>query len=451
MIRSDYSLPMPSDGRARLARGWLVLGLLSLLASGLFALLLVLARTPYLQTLIPWTDFFHTALIVHVDLSVLVWFLAFGGVLWSLNATQRLLPLGWGALMLAGAGAVGMTLAPFVGEANPLINNYVPVLQQPLFLISLALFGFGIAVLVLRTLAASPAVGPRTERAGAQRLGLLAAAITAAVALMALVWSFVVVPGTIAARGYYELLFWGGGHVMQFAYTLLMLVAWLWLASASGVALALSARSATILFALGFLPVLAAPLAYFFYDVVSPDHIIFFTRQMQVGGGLAAAPLALILLYSLLRSPPPVAAQQPWRAALIVSVLLFSVGGVIGYLIHGANVTIPAHYHGSIVCVTLAFMGLTYFLLPKLGYAEPHRRWAFAQPWIYGGGQLLHITGLAWSGGYGVQRKVAGAAQGLESAERVVAMGLMGLGGLVAIVGGLIFIAVVGQAMFRRR
>ena len=30
-------------------------------------------------------DFFHTALVVHVDLSVLVWFLAFGGVLGMLN------------------------------------------------------------------------------------------------------------------------------------------------------------------------------------------------------------------------------------------------------------------------------------------------------------------------------------------------------------------------------
>ncbi|MBS1236058.1 MAG: cytochrome oxidase subunit, partial [Proteobacteria bacterium] len=77
-----YLLPLPDDARRRLAVGWLLLGLLALLCSGIFSVLLVLARTPGMQSLIPWADFFHTALVVHVDLSVLVWFLAFGGMLW---------------------------------------------------------------------------------------------------------------------------------------------------------------------------------------------------------------------------------------------------------------------------------------------------------------------------------------------------------------------------------
>jgi hypothetical protein len=40
---------------------------------------------PGVQKVIPWADFFHTAFIVHVDLTVLVWFLAFAGVFWRLN------------------------------------------------------------------------------------------------------------------------------------------------------------------------------------------------------------------------------------------------------------------------------------------------------------------------------------------------------------------------------
>ncbi|MDZ7684005.1 MAG: hypothetical protein U5O39_02195 [Gammaproteobacteria bacterium] len=55
---------------------------------------------------------------------------------------------------------------------------------------------------------------------------------------------------------------------------------------------------------------------------------------------------------------------------------------------------------------------------------------------VYGSGQLLHIIGLVWSGGYGVQRKVAGAEQGLDTIERVAGMGLMGLGGLPSAAGG---------------
>jgi len=97
--------------------------------------------------------------------------------------------------------------------------------------------------------------------------------------------------------------------------------------------------------------------------------------------------------------------------------------------------------------VTLALMGLVLLLLPRLGYATPQGRLAVAQPWIYGAGQLMHILGLVWSGGYGVQRKVAGAEQVLRSTSEVAGMGLMGLGGAVAIVGGLLFVVVVARAL----
>ena len=59
----------------------------------------------------------------------------------------------------------------------------------------------------------------------------------------------------------------------------------------------------------------------------------------------------------------------------------------------------------------------------------------------------MHITGLVWSGGYGVQRKVAGAEQVLRTGGEIAGMGLMGLGGLVAIAGGLLFVVLmVGAA-----
>jgi len=112
-------------------------------------------------------------------------------------------------------------------------------------------------------------------------------------------------------------------------------------------------------------------------------------------------------------------------------------GGIIGFFISGSNVTVPAHYHGSIVGVTIAFMGISYHLLPALGFARVEGRLARWQPGLYGGGQLLHITGLAWSGGYDVARKSTAAGQNFE---QVAGMGLMGLGGLISIVGGVIFL-----------
>jgi heme/copper-type cytochrome/quinol oxidase subunit 1 len=108
---------------------------------------------------------------------------------------------------------------------------------------------------------------------------------------------------------------------------------------------------------------------------------------------------------------------------------------------------VPAHYHGCIVGVTLAMMGVTYLLLPRFGHAAPTSRLAAWQPWIYGSGQLLHIVGLVVSGGYGVQRKTAGAEQVLRSTPEVIGMGVMGLGGAIAILGGLAFLWVVARSL----
>jgi heme/copper-type cytochrome/quinol oxidase subunit 1 len=113
--------------------------------------------------------------------------------------------------------------------------------------------------------------------------------------------------------------------------------------------------------------------------------------------------------------------------------------------------TIPAHYHGSIVAVTLAFMGLTYHLLPRLGFGEPDPGMAHAQPYVYAVGQLLHVLGLVWSGGYGVQRKLAGGEQILDSLGQKAGMGLMGIGGLVAVVGGFMFLLIVARALLQRK
>ena len=446
-MHDEYVLAVPPGSRCRLGIGWLWLGVMALLGSGLFSLLLVLSRTPYIQDVIPWIDFFHTALVVHVDLSVLVWFLAFGGVLWSLNSTPRFMLLGWSALAFAALGAALMVVVPFLGPGNPLMSNYIPILQTPLFSVALLGFGLGITLLVLRGMIANPLVGLRMEGVGALRFGLNTAAVSAVMAVLAFAWSYLAIPDSMANEAYYELLFWGGGHMLQFTYTLLMLVAWLWLASASGVHLPLSPRVVLFLFALGLLAVFMAPLIYYSSSVVSAEHIKLFTWLMAYGGSLAPVPLGLAMLVGLLRSAPPSDAGAPLRAALWASMVLFGIGGGIGFLIQGSNVTIPAHYHGSIVGVTLAFMGLTYDLLPRLGFARPHTRLAVIQPYVYGGGQLLHVLGLVWSGGYGVQRKVAGTEQGLDGLEKILAMGLMGFGGLVAIIGGLIFLVIVLAAM----
>ncbi len=443
----DFTLDVPGGRMQRLAVGWLLLAVGSLVVGGLFTILIVLSRTPGIQEIFPWIDFFHTALVVHVDLTVLVWFLAFAGLLWSIDSTEQCAACGWGALGLAVTGTLIISAAPFLGAGDPLMNNYVPVLRDPVFFYGLGIFGIGFTLLVLRGLFFSVPMDKNMSGEGALRFGLYTALLAALLAILALVWSYGAIPATVEGEHYYEFLFWGGGHVLQFTHTQLMLVAWLWLASASGMAPRLSPRVAVLLFALGFAPALLTPVIYLAYEVTAPDHSVAFLLLMKYGGGLAALPLGLAVVFAAAKGMRGTSGDNALRGALVFSVLLFGAGGVIGFMISGSNVTIPAHYHGSIVAVTLAYMGLTYHLLPRLGFRRPAGRMVNWQPLVYGVGQLMHVLGLAWSGGYGVQRKTAGAAQGLDSIPEIIGMGMMGLGGLIAIIGGVMFLVVVFLAM----
>jgi heme/copper-type cytochrome/quinol oxidase subunit 1 len=231
-------------------------------------------------------------------------------------------------------------------------------------------------------------------------------------------------------------------------------VAWIWLVQAQGRSLPLadSALLSAIL-VLGILPLLLVPLIHALYAPDSAETRLAFTRLMQWGNGLAAIPIGIAVLVALVRGPAGHTGNEtiPIRRALAASLTLFAAGGVLSLLIAGSNTIVPAHYHGSIVGVTLALMGLSYHLLPRLGFGTPTGRMARVQPWIYGGGQLLHIGGLAVSGALGIQRKTAGAAQGLDSLAAKVSMGVMGIGGLLAVIGGILFVLVVIGAFSRRR
>ena len=440
-----------SGARRALAAGWLWLAIASLVGSGLFSILLVLARAPYVKDVFPLAGFFRVALIVHVDLSVLVWFTAFAGLLWTLNGSARFLALGWAGLALCAAGTLALCAAPFLEEGLPVMSNYVPVIDGPIFLHALTVFAAGCALLVLRAMLCAPRVGIRPDGAAVLGFGLNAAAVSAAVALFAFGWSYLALPADLEGKAYFEVLFWGGGHVLQFTWTLLMFVAWLALADASGARPPLSPRIALLLFAVALVSVFATPVLYLAYDVVSLEHYRMQTWLMRIGGGLAIVPFSAAVAFGLAAAPRAQADQRPFRAALIWSIALFGAGGVIGLAINGSNVKIPAHYHGAIVGVTLAFMGLAYHLLARMGFARPQGRLPVWQPAIYGCGQLLHIVGLVWSGGYGVQRKVAGSEQVLRSASETAGMALMGIGGLLAVAGGILFIVIMLRAMLAKR
>lgn len=436
-----YDLPISHDQSRRVIAAWIILGILSLVAAGVFSLLLVLARTPVIQSLIPFVDFFRVALVVHVNLSVLVWLLSITAALWSLSSRGERNAWDWSSFSLAAVGAAIMVLAPFAGAGNPQMSNYVPVLDHPLFFAGLGLFVAGIAIHLLRAVVTRPKIGDSLSGQEALTAGITFSAVIVATAFLSTWASYLGLPDDMSGQIYFEFLFWGGGHVMQFSYTLLMMIAWVVLASASDCRVELTPRLLLVYLLFICLPIITVPFLYLAHDIVTVGHRLAFTELMKYGG-LSCLPLGLAVLTGLWRAQPIAGEGLYLRSTLNSSVVLFTAGGVLGFLIAGLDIVIPAHYHGATVGVTVAFMGLCYFLLPRLGFGAIPERMAFWQPYLYGGGQLLHIAGLAWTGGYGMQRKTAGAAQGIDRASEVAGMGLMGLGGLISVIGGVLFLIV---------
>jgi hypothetical protein len=427
-----------------LSRYWLLLGVEALGVAGLFSLVLVIARTPALAELPFFVKFFHEALVVHVDLSVLVWFLAIACLMMSLLTAPSRPPIfgmEQAALISFGLGTLAIAASPLDGSAQPLMSNYIPVITSPIFFMGLSLLLCGTMLMVARVLLSGKQSEFFTQ---GERFGVFSSAIITLIAAASFFWSFHLLPEVIEGQQRYELGFWGGGHVLQFTHTQMVMLCWLLLAAALHPGFSPSPRMIISLFAIGLLASFATPLGYIGLDITSMEHREFFTRVMIMGGGIAPAILLLVLLPVLAKTRAArMGAQRALWSSLLMSLLLFGYGGLLGGMIQGQNVVIPAHYHGSIVGVTLAFMGVAYLLLPRFGYREVSSwRTAFWQPIVYGGGQILHISGLAWSGGYGVLRKTPGGMANL-SPDVKAALGLMGAGGLLAIIGGLMFVIVV--------
>jgi len=443
VVSHIYSVSIPTDHRRQQVIAWLWLAVSTLLIAGIFAVLLVLSRTPFISELFPFEDFFHTALVIHVNLSSLVWILAVASALWTLNSRPIAPIIGKTVFIIVVSGVLIMTLSPLSGNVTALMSNYIPVLDDRIFLGGLLLFALGMCLQVLLSLGIMFRVGALISGEGVIRFGLSCAAIGVCLALLAFSWSYLSVPGQLAREIYYEILFWGGGHILQFTYTLLMMVAWLWLCSLAKLDLLLSPRVAIFLFTIGLLSIFLTPLIYMSHPATDPVHRQMFTQLMSFGGSLAVFPLGVAVMFALLNSRANVVRESIAWNALLTSLLLFAVGGFMGFLIDGSNVKIPAHYHGCIVGVTLSLMGVFYHLLALLGFEKINAQWAIFQLRIYALGQFFHILGLLWSGGYGVERKVAGAEQWLNTAERIAGMGLMGIGGMLSAIGGMLFIILI--------
>jgi heme/copper-type cytochrome/quinol oxidase subunit 1 len=427
---------------------WLILAIFSLALSGIFAIFLVIARSPKICKLLPYPDLFKTTLTIHVNLSVLVWLLSFSAFyIIAKNAKES--GLQKIAFYLSLFGTIIIAGSIFDISANAYLNNYVPYLDSKIFSSGILIFLSGILLISIQGLSLLDFKKITLSKFVPSFEFLLSSIIFIAFIVLALTfYNLQKFENTYSVEDYYEILYWGFGHILQFAYTFVMLISWLFALNYFNILQEKNyylieninnktLKLHTILALIGVVIILK-------YNVTDYEYKAYYTRHMAVFGGLSAIIILLnnykIFLHILFASKDAI------KNAIIWSVILFFSGGFISLFISGSDTRIPAHYHGSIIGVSLALMGAVYIFLQKNNYQITNPKLAKFQPVIYGSGQLIHIIGLAISGGYGALRKNPGVA---ESFEGKFYMGLMGAGGLISIIGGLIFVVIVIKTIIK--
>lgn len=441
---------------ARQLNAWAGLALGSLLLAGLFSFLLLLGRTPPFSELLPYPSFFRRCLVVHVDLALVVWFYAaIAGLLQFLPVRRGFELVDRWAPLIGAGGVAAMVATIFVPSAEPVLSDYVPVLDAPSFLAGLALFGVGISSVVASRgpLLATDSTeqGPADERwPAAFRVGLWTAAAALALAIATIVAAWATTPSDIGTTAYYERVFWGGGHVLQVASVSAMAAIWIALGSSFLDRPAVGRATAVGLFAWLLIPHLASPLL----AIQGTGTRIYrsgATRLMEFGIFPPVLVLVLLLGVEFGRS----AGEQRvggWLdvrvAGLLASAALTLVGFAVGAMIRGSSTMVPAHYHASIGAVTVALMTFGLYLLEVRGRGFAHpglRRYVPWQPLLFGFGQFVFVCGFAVAGTNGMGRKLFGSDQVVLSWGDYAGLVVMGAGGLAAIAGGLLFLVLVAD------
>jgi hypothetical protein len=435
---------------------WLKNGILALAIAGAYSIILVMLRTPGVNAIFADKDIFKSALVIHVNLSVLVWLLSIIGIIWSNSKIQIGLEILFSRLALG--GMIMMAISPLIGEKSPVMNNYIPMLENVGFIIGLSLFGVSVLLASVSVIVCTIfEIKSNNFKIGIVSLTKLSSAILYQMIWLCFVLSFLqldkltaIVP--IDIDFYYELLYWSGGHLLQFLYTQALMFVWyvlfeIWIGKLK---FNFIYKSLLILnFILGSLLF----YGHYSYQITDNEFKEFFTLHMIFAAGIAPSLFIIVLFYEAVkRRFINKTKQAPCfiSASIFCSSLLFLSGGLIGAAISGVNVTIPAHYHGSIVGISVAFMGLAYVYCYGLLELDPpttadDARLAKIQIYLITIGQILHIAGLGMAGGYGVLRKTPGEEM-LLSAK--IYMGMVGIGGLVAIIGGLMFVYICAKKLY---
>jgi cytochrome c oxidase subunit 1 len=493
MVRACDTTGLPICLTAQRFVKWnAVAAVIFLLVGGIGAILLALTRWPAVHLLS--AQWYYRILTLHGLNMLIFWILNFeiailyfvGPVL--LNCRLFSAKLAWIAFGLMLVGALMVDVMIMAGNSDVLMTSYVPLRAHPLFYLGIILMAVGSLVGVINFFGTIYIAKRDHTYEGSVPLvvfGAIAAAIIAVGTLLhgaaaivpTFLWSLGVIPNIDPS--WYRSTWWGLGHMSQQVNVCAMVSVWYLLGTLTTGAKPLSqsvCRGAFVLYIL-FINLASAHhllvdpgvsatwkiwnTSYAMYLAVLASMIHGFTVPASVEvamrkkgyqnglfGWLAAAPWS-----------------NPGFSGFFLSLIIFGFGGGITGVVLGTQqinimahntLRIPGHFHVTVVGgTTLAFMALTYYVVPLIFRKEFYARaLCRLQPWIFGIGITTMAIGMSFAGSYGVPRRhwdveFSGAqfATGFDSGAHVM-LGLMGIGATIAVIGLLLYVGLVVATVF---
>jgi cytochrome c oxidase subunit 1 len=395
--------------------------------------------------------------------------------------------LGWLAFGLMVLGMLIVNTMVLQGRADVLFTSYPPLQAHPLYYLGIILFAVG--ALIVTALFFATLVVARRERTYEGSIPLVSfGALTAAIiAVITLLHGAVIyIPTLLWSLGYmtidpqvYRMVWWGLGHSSQQINVAAHVSIWYLLAALTVGGVVVNEKISRMAFVLYVLFISMASAHHLLVDPgMGPAWKVWNTSYAMYLAVLASmvhgftVPAGIEMgqrLRGYTRGIFEWLKKAPWGdpgfSGMALSVVIFGfIGGITGVTIGTEQINIivhntlrvPGHFHSTVVGGTaLAFMAVTYYVLPLI-FRKRVAFWGLAkiQPYIFGLGIVVLSMSMIFQGIFGVPRRhwdvsFSNAPFQVEYHPAVqLFQATMGLGGLLAIAGGLAYIVIAVVSVF---
>src|SRR5512132_3327958 len=473
-----------------------VIAVVMLLVGGVLAIGVVLTRWPAVHWLA--ADTFYMVLTAHGIDMLIFWIIFFEvAVLYFCSSTllrcRIATPkIAWLAYALMLIGAVTNNYAVFQGSSSVMMTSYVPMMAAPSFYLGLILFAVGALIgcfVFFGTLVVAKKEKTYQGSVPLVTFGAITAAIiavfTIASGAIILIPTFLLSIGVVKAVDplVYRTIWWAFGHSSQQINVAAHISVWYLVAAICFGAKPMSERVSRGAFLLYILFLQLASAHHLLSDpglstgwkVVNTSYFMYFAVLASMIHGLTIPGAIEVAqrqkgfnngLFEWLRKAPW---GNPVFSGMFIALIGFGfLGGISGVMmgteqlnmiIHN-TVYVPGHFHATVVVgTTLSFMALTYFLIPVLFRREMiNPGLAQWQPYLFGLSMYFFVLVMMGAGTLGVSRRHWDMAMGGSPlayewpGAAYLMMGLVGIAGVSAIVGGGIYILVtVGSLLWGKK